>query len=134
LKRGLLIAAGVVALMAPACHRERESENTYLSDSFALQLTSHVDTVSGATVAPEFMLMAQPRVLRGRFLIPADYAKEAIPVVVLSHDLWVRRFGSDPRIIGAKVRVNGQELTVVGVAAANFATPRGALLWVPGRP
>jgi MFS family permease len=38
------------------------------------------------------------------------------PVVVLSHDLWRRRFGGDRAIIGRGVVSNGQRYTVVGVA------------------
>jgi predicted permease len=41
-------------------------------------------------------------------------------VVVLSHDFWARQFGSDPRVVGSSLRVNGVPLTVVGVAADRF--------------
>jgi putative ABC transport system permease protein len=42
------------------------------------------------------------------------------PVVVLSHDLWRNRFGSDPDVIGTQLTVNGQSLTVIGVAPERF--------------
>jgi len=41
-------------------------------------------------------------------------------VVILSHDLWERRFGSDPAIVGRIVRVNREDYTVAGVMPANF--------------
>lgn len=41
-------------------------------------------------------------------------------VVILSHDLWERRFGSDPAIVGRTIRVNRENYTVAGVMPANF--------------
>lgn len=55
-------------------------------------------------------------------------------VVVLSHDLWARRFGADPGILGRTVALNGQPYTVIGVAPAGFqGTDHGlaAQFWVP---
>jgi predicted permease len=53
-------------------------------------------------------------------------------VVILSHDLWERRFGSDPAIVGHTIRVNRENYTVAGVMPANFRmmgfTER---LWTP---
>ena len=41
-------------------------------------------------------------------------------VVILSHDLWERRFGSDPGIVGRTVRLNREDYTVAGVMPADF--------------
>ncbi len=41
-------------------------------------------------------------------------------VVILSHGLWERRFGSDPSVIGRSIRLNREEYTIVGVMAADF--------------
>jgi predicted permease len=57
----------------------------------------------------------------GRLLTPDDdRVPGAHPVVVLSHRYWSTRFGSNPSIIGESVVVNGQSLTIVGVAAESF--------------
>ena len=40
------------------------------------------------------------------------------PLVVLSHRLWLERFGGDASVIGQVVRLNGHPFTVVGVAPA----------------
>src|SRR5215469_4796397 len=40
--------------------------------------------------------------------------------VILSHDLWERRFGSDPAIVHRTIRVNRENYTVAGVMPANF--------------
>jgi hypothetical protein len=39
---------------------------------------------------------------------------------VLSHDYWQSRFEGDPGILNQTLKVNGQSLTVIGVAPAGF--------------
>jgi len=57
----------------------------------------------------------------GRLLGPGDDAVigESL-VAVLEHDYWVTRFGADPGVLNATMTVNGQTLTIVGVAPAGF--------------
>jgi predicted permease len=50
-----------------------------------------------------------------------DQRYEGHPVVVLSHDYWMRRFNGDPAAVGAKILVNNYPMTIVGVSAAGFA-------------
>ena len=58
---------------------------------------------------------------RGRLLTPADDADvNGQDVAVISDGYWARRFGKDPAIVGATVRLNGHPLTIVGVAAPAF--------------
>jgi macrolide transport system ATP-binding/permease protein len=56
------------------------------------------------------------------------------PVVVLSHGLWVRHFGADPKVIGRQVTLNSRVFTIIGVTPTEFAgTTRGQApdLYVP---
>jgi predicted permease len=72
----------------------------------------------------------------GRMLQPADDVPGAPRVVVISDDIWRRRFGADPAVVGKTVRMNGHLFEVVGVAPASF---RGVFapniiptrVWVP---
>ncbi len=41
-------------------------------------------------------------------------------VVVLGYELWKRRFGSDPAIVGKTIDLNGKPQTVVGITPKNF--------------
>lgn len=50
-----------------------------------------------------------------------DKAPGAHPVAVLSYGYWARRFGSDPAILNKPIVVNGQPLTIVGVARKGFS-------------
>jgi putative ABC transport system permease protein len=53
-------------------------------------------------------------------------------VVVLSHRLWARRFGSDPSIVGRQITLNGRPHDVIGVMPARFDfTADGEELWLP---
>jgi putative ABC transport system permease protein len=58
----------------------------------------------------------------------------APPVLLLSHDLWVRRFNGDRAVIGRAVTVNGLPRTVVGVMAPRFKFPYQQLAWIPLTP
>jgi len=42
------------------------------------------------------------------------------PYIVLGHGLWARRFGSDPKVLGRTVHLNGHPFTVIGVAPQSF--------------
>jgi predicted permease len=53
-----------------------------------------------------------------------DGAPVAHPVIMLSHDYWVRRFAGEPGVLNMKVAINGHPMVVVGVAPAGF---RGVL-------
>lgn len=49
-----------------------------------------------------------------------DRAVGESPVVVLSHGYWQSRFGSNPNVLNQMLIVNGQHLTIVGVAPRGF--------------
>lgn len=49
-----------------------------------------------------------------------DRGPGSAPYIVLTSDLWRRRFGSNPAIIGRPVRLNQHAFTVIGVAPAGF--------------
>ena len=58
-------------------------------------------------------------------------------VVILSHDVWERRFSGDPSIVGKQIQVSGMMRTVVGVMPAEFQLPldytggEHAQIWLP---
>ena len=76
------------------------------------------------------VLGAQP--VLGRFFSTDEDRDGADPVIVISHGLWQRRFGSDPGIVGVDIIVNDMETTVVGVMPPRMAYPSSRTeIWVP---
>jgi predicted permease len=60
-------------------------------------------------------------ILQGRGFTPdEDEGRGAHPVIVLSHSGWHSLFGGDPSVIGREVPLNGQNVTIVGIAAPEF--------------
>jgi putative ABC transport system permease protein len=71
----------------------------------------------------------------GRTFRPEDDVPGAPRTVVLSGDLWRRRFSSDPAVVGRILTVGeGQDakpFEVIGVMPADFRIPAGAEVWIP---
>lgn len=71
----------------------------------------------------------------GRLLVDGDARVGAPqPVAVISDALWEKRFQRDAGVVGRAVRINGQDVTIIGVAARGFrgvALDEQADLWLP---
>ena len=62
----------------------------------------------------------------------ADDEPEGVePTVVISAGLWHQRFGADAGVLGTRIRVDGIDRTVIGVAPGGLDFPVDAALWVP---
>jgi predicted permease len=53
--------------------------------------------------------------LLGRLTQPSDDGHGVPPVMVLTHDFWLKRFGGDSGIVGSRVRMDGTSVAVIGV-------------------
>ncbi|HEV2129761.1 MAG TPA: ABC transporter permease, partial [Longimicrobiaceae bacterium] len=102
---------------------------------FGLNQGGVAESVTGAFVTGNYFRMLGLRPLHGRFLLPEDDQPGSTELAaVLSHESWRTRFGGDPAVVGKPIRLNGQLVTVVGIAPAGFTgTFVGAApeLWVP---
>ena len=79
-----------------------------------------------------FDALGVPPVLGRAFTLAEERGDEPATAVV-SYDFWLRN-GADPNVIGSVVRVNGEGLVVVGVAARNFTGTMALLgqdIWLP---
>ena len=57
----------------------------------------------------------------GRLLLPSEgETPGADPVLVLGYSYWQRRFGGDPSVVGKTVKLDGQPMTIIGVAPKGF--------------
>ena len=73
------------------------------------------------TTALASVLRVSPAI--GRWFTEAEGAPGAAPAAVLSHNLWTRRYGADPRVIGRQLALDGVPTEVVGVMPPGFAFP-----------
>lgn len=92
------------------------------------------EQVRARAVSWNYLSLLGVRPALGRFfLAEEDSIQGAHPVAVLSHGFWKRRFGGESEIIGRSLLLNGQPVTVVGVAEAAFTGvgPEPVDLWVP---
>ena len=89
------------------------------------------EELAGQTVSHNFFSLLGVTPFRGR----AFRAEEEAPghaVVILSHELWRRRFGADERALGRTVGLGGVPHTVVGIMPARFRFVDGdAEFWLP---
>jgi putative ABC transport system permease protein len=86
--------------------------------------------VAAVTASLASLLGVSPAL--GRWFEPADARPTAAGTCVLSHALWLERFGGDPRVLGARLRLDGEPVTVIGVMPRGFAFPdRRTRAWRP---
>lgn len=84
------------------------------------RVTANYFSVVG--VAPEF----------GRAFAAGEDQPGHNHVLILSHDLWERKFGADPSVIGKTVHLNGEPCMVVGVMPQRFRIMAFlAQTWIP---
>jgi predicted permease len=104
-------------------------------------LTGHGDPeqLRSALVTPNFFQVLGAESALGRTFRAEDSAPGAPPTVLLGWDLFERRFGADPSIVGRQILVNEESATVVGVMPKSFrlllppdsSVPDGLQVWLP---
>ena len=85
------------------------------------------EQVRGAQVSGDFFKVLGVDAMLGRTFTPED---ERNRVVVLSHALWQKRYGSDSGIVGKTIGMNNESYTVLGVMPKGFEFPSAEIpLW-----
>src|SRR6185436_219660 len=90
---------------------------------FGANLAFHNQTLNGQglLVSGSYFPVLQLKPAIGRLLTPEDDQKLGeSQVVVLSHAYWTTRFDRNPGVLNDTLIVNGQHLTIVGVAPEGF--------------
>src|ERR1043165_2020588 len=90
------------------------------------------ERISGQLVSANvFSILGVEPALGRTFLANEDQTGQE-HVVVLSHELWRRRFNQDPSLVNQNITLNGETFTVVGVMPRGFFFPeRESELWIP---
>jgi len=85
-------------------------------------MTGHGDPkqVQAVMVANNFFHMLGLNPMLGRTFTPAEYAKGAALVAMLTYPFWQREFGGDPAVLGRTVNLSNQAVTIIGVLPQSF--------------
>jgi predicted permease len=85
------------------------------------------ERVGTIRVSSGLLPMLGAEAVHGRLFRPEDDAPGQGPSAVLSHGLWIRRYGGDPSMVGRTIDINGLPHTVVGIVRQGFSLPREVL-------
>jgi len=93
--------------------------------------TETPERLHGFLVTASFFDVTGLKPAMGRAFLAEENQPGKDAVVVISNELWQRRFGSDPNILNKQISLNGISRTVVGVMPPGFNYPKNAELYAP---
>jgi len=109
-----------------------EDATLFTQRSVSLAEGGQPEQLRALRVTPSFFSTLGRVPALGRAFIEADAQPEADQFVILTHGLWISRFGAEASIVGRDIRVDGVSHRVVGVLPADFDLPaRDVALLVP---
>lgn len=130
--RGSVSAPDFQDLRAAQTSFDRLSASRWFQTSATL--TSTTEALTAEAVDGEYFLTLGVPAVIGRVIQPSD-DRHAAAVVVISDELWRRKFSSDPAIVGRSIRLAGRTFEVIGVTPPAFGGINGRIpgtrLWVP---
>lgn len=112
--------------LSPLDYKDLHEQNTSFEHFGAYQAGSvnigstNAQAVSGIRCTYGVLQTFGVQPTRGRLFNAEDDRKGAPPVVIISDSLWHQTFGADPDLVGKPIRLNGAEVTVVGIMPRNF--------------
>src|SRR5262249_46855727 len=81
------------------------------------------EQVAAARVTRDLFGTLGPAPARGRSFDAAEMAPGGPDAVVITDALWQRRFGGDPSALGRSMRIDGRDVTIVGILPPSFRFP-----------
>jgi putative ABC transport system permease protein len=125
--------------MAPANFIDLRTQNrafeqigAFVNHSLNLSGQGEPERLEGQRISPAVLSLLGVQPTLGRTLLPEENTPGQHRVVVLSHQLWQRRFNQNPGIVGSQITLDGQPFTVVGVMPRGFFFPeRESEFWTP---
>lgn len=88
------------------------------------------ERVLGALISPNLFDLLRVRPELGREFLPEEEEPGRSQVAIISGELWRRRFGADPDMLGEPVTLDGRTYILVGIMPAGFQEPNP---WRSGR-
>src|SRR6478609_8109042 len=125
-----------VAFSVPEINDFRETSRTLQGIAEYSNLTMSFVTESDASrinvglVTGNYLSVMGLSPILGRNFDKGDDGPSAAPVMMLTHDYWIHRFGGDPKVVGQSYNIGGKPVQVIGVLqpAPYFPTRIDALM------
>lgn len=115
-----------------------ESRNRTLSalggmapGSVTLTGSGDVEQISVTRISAPFMHAIGVPPLLGRWFTDDEDLPTGPPAIILSYELWQRRFGGDPAVLNTTVQVSGASRTIVGIMPDGQGYPTRTAAWIP---
>lgn len=135
--RLVLITSGATPIrwdqLKKSAHSYTEIGDYFMSSAdVALTGVSTPEVIKQARVSANFLSILGVEPLIGRGITSEEDTAGGPPVVIISCNLWQRRFRADPQILGRAIDVAGFPHTVVGIMPADFKFPFADVdVWFP---
>jgi len=104
-----------------------EEVSAIIPASQALSGGDRVERIEFLGTSPSYFEVLGATPALGRIYTQSEWVPGCLDGVVISDGLWKRQFGSDPHIIGRRVRIDEDPYTVVGVMPPGFRHPGNTL-------
>jgi len=85
------------------------------------------ERVGAVRVSSSLLPMLGVTAAQGRLFVPDDDKPGRTGAAILTHGMWMRRYGGRPGVVGQSLTLNGQPFGIVGVLPAAFSLPREVL-------
>jgi putative ABC transport system permease protein len=103
----------------------------YNSGQSAVRGEGSAERIPGARVSDGVFRVLGVEPVLGRAFSRQDDVPNGPKDVVLSEELWQRRYGRDPHVLGRTLQIDDSRWIVIGVMPAGFHFPDRADLWFP---
>lgn len=102
-------------------------------EDVALSGSGVPEQLKGVRVSANFLSILGVSALQGRGFLAEEDQPGAAPVAMISAELWRRRFGRSPAVVGKTVTLAGSSTTIIGVLPPGFQFPMAADtdVWLP---
>ena len=110
---------------AMAAYSSKSMRNLVLTDA------GEPEQLQGTCITQNFFPLLGTSPALGRNFLPEEEQTGSDRVVIISYDLWQRRFAADPNLTGSQVRLNGESHTVIGVMPEGAQLPLETDVWLP---
>jgi putative ABC transport system permease protein len=99
--------------------------------SFNFAAGGEPERLPGAAVTVDYLTTLGVKLFAGRAFREEEDRPSGPTVALISYELWQRRFGGDPKLVGQSLTLDDRSYTVIGIFPPGFNMPFAADVWVP---